>query len=252
MLDSIIGFMIKYEIIVKFIAPLVTALIAILNIIFVVLVFKLNSKLSQSKLSVVPFSSDLSSYNNISSSQKEDSFLIDLATISSLKKADNISKGPKAPDHRSVTGLVIKNDGSLASSNIVVVFTLKLYGTKFNYKTGLSWFNDLRRPSKRTRVFSKRKKVRISYMGAQEEKTIGLYLNRGEFREVEIVLNKIKGNRFVYFKNKFIDKFLNPTVMSHYIHPDLNKQSSISDKEFMILMGAKPEKFVKPNENTIE
>lgn len=245
MLESIMDFMSKYEILVRFSSPIITGLIALLNIYFVFLVFKLNSKLSQSKLSVLPFSFSLADYKSFSASKRNDGSLINLEPIVIKKDGSDISKGPVRRDRSTVTGFTVKNEGALASSNIVIVFTMRLYGTKFNYNTGTSFFYNLKRRTKRVLVFKRKKRIRIPYIGPNEEKFIGLFVNRGEFREVEIVLNKIKANRFVYFKEKFLDRFLNPVVMFHYVHPSLDQWEFMNDKEYMILLGADSEKIPK-------
>lgn len=241
MLESVMEFMNKYEIFVKFSSPIITGLIAILNIFFVAAVFKLNSRLSQSKLSVFPLKTLLHTYASVTTN-REDQYLINLSELETNKKHDN--KLPLLSDHGKVLGIIVENVGSLASSNVKISYTLKLYGTKFNYKTGLSRFHDLKAEQKRVLLFKKKKHVKFAYMGADEKKVIGLVAIKGEYREVEVVLNKIQANRFVYFKEKLRDRLFSPIIMSNYIHPSLEKNNEMSTKDYLMNLGADPIKFL--------
>lgn len=240
MVENALEFMKKYEILVNFTSPIITAIIAVLNIIFVVLVFKLNSRLSQSKLSVLPLKTLY--HNYVSLQNREDMYLVHLSEGSSNEKYKN--KLPLLSDHEKVIGITLKNVGSLASSNIKITYTLKFYGTKFNYGTGLSSFDDLRREQRRVLLFSKKKHVKFAYMGADEEKTIGLIAIKGEYREIEVILNKIQANRFVYFKEKLRDRLFSRVIMSEYSHPSLKKPDDMPTKEYLTNLGADPIKFM--------
>ena len=236
MLDSIMAFMTKYEIIVKFIAPLVTALIAILNIIFVVLVFKLNSRLSQSKLSVTPSYLGVDRRSRFINNLDEKYCMTRLTqTIRGLPKID--IDLPYSKDEFKTKDLIITidNKGDLASSNIKVHLIFKGYGTKCKYDEK----NDLVSRVKRKLFYKKKRIIQVPYMGAGESRKISIVRLNGQFLEAELILCKIEANGHTYFKRRFFQRFINPVIISTYDNPWLDLNEEMTYEQRLNLYGVK-------------
>lgn len=244
-------FMSKYEIFVKFASPLLTTLIAALNITFVYFVFKFNRKMGQSKLSVKTLLLDENSI------PEKDYLLLDktynlsyLHWINSVKGLPTISYEEMFQTKTKLLTVTLDNQGELASTNIQVNLIFKAYRTRLredmtrldkalvvyqlNRKIPMSPILD------RKCVFEKKITINVPYIGADENKRFVIVPIREQFRETELVLVNIKANGHTYFKRKFLQRFFRPVVINHYLHPVLERAnfSDTDNKDIKKFIGA--------------
>lgn len=135
--------------------------------------------------------------------------------------------------------LIVKlnNKGELASANIKITLLFKTYGTKIEYgKDRLDEFDYI---SLKRKLFSQKKVViKVPYIGADEVKEFEIVDLKGQFRETELILCKIRANGHTYFKESWLSKILNKRVITnHYYHPYLQGGSNREDIHALIGLG---------------
>lgn len=249
--------MTKYEIFVTYISPAITILIALLNICFVYLVFKFNRKMGQSKLSVSPY---LKVYDFNSNADLTDDTYDEAADptyslsnynwiwyepvvglpIRILDRIDrDLDRNVPFDNRFKPQTLIVKlnNKGELASANIRITLLFKTYGTKIEY--GENRVDEFDYISLKRKLFSQKKVViKVPYMGADDVKEFQIVDLKGQFRETELILCKIRANGHTYFKESWFSKlFSNRVIVNHYYHPYLEGNSSKEDLNALIGLG---------------
>lgn len=135
--------------------------------------------------------------------------------------------------------LIVKlnNKGELASANIKITLLFRTYGTDIKY--GENKVNEFNYISLKRKLFSQKKVViKVPYMGADESKEFQIVDLKGQFRETELILCKIRANGHTYFKESWLSKILNKRVITnHYYHPYLEGGSSTKDIHALIGLG---------------
>lgn len=224
-MDKVVDFFDKID-------PIMTAGLAGLNLYLVFTVFRFTKKMSQSKLSISPnlIRKFTPPANVVDNYQKRDQ---EFFKVFDLKEFDGegfpyISERTK-PE---VLYLKVNNRGDLPSTNIKIELNLKIYKTKIKYDKRYPDRLDILSQSKK-RHSNKKFIVTIPYMGADEERLYDLCEIYGQFREVELVLIKIKANGHTYFKEKVLNYLLSPTIIFHYKHPDFENAKDTESKRKM-------------------
>lgn len=121
-----------------------------------------------------------------------------------------------------ILAVKLKNNGDLPSTNVHVKLLLKMYGSKNIYpKEGVD------KSTLIDREFFEQEEVniRIPYIGADEEISYKILVQKGQFRETELFLISIKANGFTYVKNSLFKNFFFPDskiLLNHYEHPLVN------------------------------
>lgn len=217
--------------------PFTTFALALFNFVFVVLVFRFNKKMSQSKLSISVDSiksNTLIVFNGIDHESgisheklykrkllfKEEGFPIP----GEVKNADTIF-------------LKVTNRGDLPSTNIKISLELRVYKTKNTYiKEKDAETLDVSKEKRERYITGENEKININidYMGADEERRFDLFEIHGQIRELEIILLKIKANGHTYFKNNFVRRWYSPTMISYYKHPELSMLDNHDDPEMIL------------------
>lgn len=220
-IDKFVDFFDKFD-------PVTTAILAGLNLVLVMYVFRFTKKMSQSKLSISPdvvYSAEirLDEISDVKTDLSHDKEF--------FKEIEFKEEGFPLTNQRTLAEtlfLKVKNRGDLPSTNIKIELSLKIYKTKIKYNK-----ND---PDDLDILSQKRKKhvtemytINIPYMGADEERLYDLFELYGQFRESELILLKIKANGHVYFREKIRNYFSNPTIINHYKHPKLDRLGDVND-----------------------
>ena len=135
--------------------------------------------------------------------------------------------------------LIVKlnNKGELASANIKITLLFRTYGTAIEY--GKNKVDEFDYTSLKRKLFSQKKVViKVPYMGADDSKEFQIVDLKGQFRETELILCKIRANGHTYFKENWLSKILNKRVVTnHYYHPYLQGGSSTADTHALIGLG---------------
>jgi len=201
-------------------------------------VFRFNKKMGYSKLSVTPL---LSKYDNSIDLTHVD-FNYELRELNWIKSTKGLPEpmlsrvvresdnGKLFDDRFTPQMLLIKlmNKGEIASTDIKVTLVFKGYGSKIIYKKDSIDEFDFE-VGKRKTFTSLKIPIKLSYMGAGEEKYYYIADLKGQFREAELILCKIQANGHTYFKQKLSQRFFNRVVINHYFHPYLSSAADPSD-----------------------
>lgn len=185
--------------------------------------------MSQSKLSLTPtlqFESLILDRNTLDRTYE----LSSLSWISPVKGLPTRDLIP--PDSRfknQILYVTLNNKGELASSNAEITLIFKGYGSKIYEDVNdelveanrLSLFSKIKStPLNKRKLFVEKKfTVDVPYMGAGEQRRYEIASLKGQFRESELILVKIKANGHTYFKQNWFLRFFNPVVINHYKHP---------------------------------
>lgn len=232
-----------------------STILSVISIFIAITVFRFNKKMGYSKLSVSPLcnpydlSSDLSSIDFTYLLQK-------LSWIQSVKglptgllnRIDrDLDRNVPFDTRFNAQMLTVKlrNKGELASANIRITLIFKAYGTKLSYPKNR--IDEANFKSAKRKLFSKKKIViKVPYMGADDEKEFLIAELKGQFRETELILCKIRANGHTYFKERFIGKFFNRVIIHHYTHPYLGGAADSSDLNMLYGVHEPEEKWKDP------
>ena len=202
-----------------------TLFLAVINIVLVFSVFWFTRKMSQSKISVDvnSVSSTLIMFRNRKIKDSGEGILHDKKVYKRLHFSGEGFPRKEAQTISNTIFLKVKNSGELPSTKIKIKLKVKVYKTKMEYKLteeNTSSILEQKRKIHSTHNF----KIKIPYMGVNEEQFYDLFDYNGQFREVEIVLVKIKANNHVYFKEGIFDKIFSPAIIKNYIHPKFEER----------------------------
>ena len=209
-----------------------TLTLALFNVVLVFSVFWFTRKMSQSKISIdideIPSGLVMFRNKEMKESGKE---MIHNRTV--FKGIDFYGEGfPRKETHDSsdTIYLRVKNNGELPSIKIRIKLKVKIYKTKMKYKYNQE--NKLSISSQARKKHSTHNfNIKIPYMGVNEEKIYDLFEFYGQFREVEIILVKIKSNRHSYFREGIIEKIFRPAIIKLYQNPKLHEVTYKNETE---------------------
>ncbi|TCI32752.1 hypothetical protein EVJ29_15175 [Exiguobacterium sp. SH4S7] len=225
-MDKVVELLVKSVGIIDKADPVLTIVLAGLNIWIVYRVYKFTQKMSQSKLSLSPeFTATV--FERLKRDDKldyDEEFYIDLDFIGEGFPLENCHHGEET------LSIKLKNRGDLPSTDIKILLELKVYKTQIEYDPQNLDSLDVIGEKKELHT-TKEFVITKGYMGADEEhlfKLVGIY---GQFRESELILKEIKANGHVYFKEKTLNGSPKQAVIHHYKHPSLNISTGNSQKE---------------------
>lgn len=215
-----------------------STILSIISIFIAFSVFRFNKKMGYSKLSVTPL---VSKYDNSIDLTHVD-FNYELHELNWIRPVKGLpepmmsrierdSNQGKLFDERFTNQMLIiklMNKGEIASTDIRISLVFKGYGSKIIYKKDKIDELDFE-VGKRKTFASLKIPIRLSYMGAGEEKLFYITDLKGQFREAELILCKIQANGHTYFKQKLLQRFFNRVVINHYFHPYLGGAADSSD-----------------------
>lgn len=240
-----------------------STILSIISIFIALTVFRFNQKMGYSKLSVLPLfkpddhSADLASSEYTYYSRGLSNF----KPVKGLPaNMFDIHYGDSDDDDKEVVydyfdnvflpstlTIKLRNKGELASTNIRIILLFRAYGSSIKY--GKNPIDVLDYKSHKRKLFSQKKIImKVPYMGADEEKDFMIVDLKGQFRETELILCKVRANGHTYFREKFIDKIFNRVVINHYVHPYIGRAADSSDINTVLGIGNDDERWVDPYE----
>lgn len=192
------------------VVPVISLIMAGINIWIATRVFNFTQKMSHSKLSLSPeliLDEDWSKLN-----QTNQDFRLSLAYIE-----EGFPTGDSNTKNETLF-IRVKNRGDLPSMKINIQLKMHVYKTEIfeslPLSTGESFFKNKRKLHKIRDI-----NITIDYMGADEERLLAITSLYGQVREVELVLIGIHANKHTYFEASMEDYLSNPTIIYHYKHP---------------------------------
>lgn len=217
--------------------------------------------MSQSKLTI---SSSLITYDAL---EKEDFSLDHKFYLHKLDRIDPVKGLPEkkvsANSRQSTTDkpnlyVTLNNKGELASGNARVTLLFRGYGSKVKEEVNEHFFEKylyflitsraqviMKNSAEKRKLFLEKKiTIDVPYIAADEKVHFVLTSLNDQFRESELVLIKIKANGHTYFKQNLFERFFNPIVINHQVHPYMDEVKDF--KELRILFGSdNPDKRFK-------
>lgn len=210
----------------------------------VFVIFNFNRKMSQSKLTV---SSSSKTTHLIESGELDTNFKLSL--LQRIEAVQGLPKTRILPDpirynrESKTLYVTLKNKGELASRNAQVTLLFRGYGTKVKGEVNEDFFDEhvyfmlpsssqskiRTSPEKRKLFLEKKIVINVPYIGSDEEKKFEITKLNEQFREVELILIKIKANGHTYFKQNLFQRIFNPAVIHRHDHPLLNNVEDFNE-----------------------
>lgn len=131
----------------------------------------------------------------------------------------------------------IKNNGDLPSTNIKVDLVFQAYGTINFYPKENENFKEL---LPRELFFEEKIRIKIPYIGSNEDMNFQICQLHGQFRETELHLLKVRANGFDYIKPNILKSFFSKEdskiTLNHYkcLILELNR---LSEFDLKVLYG---------------
>lgn len=220
------------------VVPLLTLVLAGLNILLLARVFKFDQKMSQSKLSLSPLTIP-SMFLRMESGSGLEKMKLEINKkfyFQENKELNSEFTGEGFPvedfrkeqEERENLVIKVKNRGDLPSTNIKISLELAIYKTKIHYDSkdpdGIDILKECRELHT-TKAFT----IIEPYMGADEERYYALIELYDQFRESELILKSIEANGHVYFKAKRRILSSSPTIIHYHRHSKLDNLSDVQD-----------------------
>ena len=222
----------------------------------VFVIFKFNRKMSQSKLSLTPtlqFESLILDRNTLDRTYE-------LRSISWISPVKGLPFRDLIPSdnrfYNQILYVTLNNKGELASSKAEITLIFRGYGSKLYEDVNDELFESNRfslfsrkrsTPLNKRKLFVEKKfTVNAPYLGAGEQRRYEIASLKGQFREAELILVKIKANGHTYFKQNWLSRFFDPVVINHYKHPYMGGAGDSDDLRKLFGTHNPDEKFVHP------
>lgn len=234
--------------ILKDYAGVISALVALTNLYFVSQVFKFNRRMSQSKLSISHNLLDYDGHIMIKNgkgvqivSAIDKTYLLEHLTNIEPRFGLPSSRLTESEDMK-VLIVNVKNNGDLPSTNIKVDLVFQAFGTINFYPKENEEFTKL---LPRELFFEEKLRIKIPYIGANEDMNFQICNLHGQFRETELHLVKVRANGFDYIKPNILRSFFSKDdsriTLNHYKCLILNI-NRLSEFDLKVLYGLPTEK----------
>lgn len=192
------------------VVPIISLVMAGINIWIAARVYKFTQKMSYSKLSLSPEPVSNEDWNKVNQANQD-------FKVAFAYREEGF---PLEENHGKDETLFIrvKNRGDLPSMKIKIQMKLHIYKTEIvdtlTTETGEDFFTSKK---KLHDIFDIN--ITVDYMGADEERLFDIATLYGQVREVELVLLGIHANRHTYFEASEEDYLTSPTIVYHYKNP---------------------------------